>query len=335
MIYITPSTEVRLTHRAWRVAVAESGHIAAISKEGFGTLLAPDHTTCVPIQVPADASGVTLSATGGLLAVAARGRLAVISTTTLRPVHRLNDSIEACCFRPNDILWTAARWDEDSIAIEVREPGAWKVVARTELKDPFRDSSFMMLPHPDPERVAIWAAAGQDGQCLFWARCDGSSIVADRFPGIEACPPPSFLASGKQFLAICDDNELRLYDFPLGPVQRRMPWPFDEMENQIGDTVSFVDSDRALLDSLADLLYLVDLRQMAIADEVCLRGHEPRPVAEVYPVLSEDRGRCSDLNWFGPLPAGGFVSVHTELPFRPDSHDSLLTWHVPSAKGSA
>jgi hypothetical protein len=90
-----------------------------------------------------------------------------------------------------------------------------------------------------------------------------------------------------------------------------------------------------LLDSLADLLYLVDLRKMAIADEVCLRGHEPRPVAEVYPKLSEGRGRCSDLSWFGPLPSGDFVSVHTELPFRPDGHDSVLTWRVPSAKGSA
>jgi WD40 repeat protein len=275
LITIAPATEVELSHRAWPVAVAESGHIAALSKDGRGTLLAPDHSTPSSLKVPVDASDAALSATGDLLAVAARGKLVLISTATLRPVHRLDDSIEACCFLHSGALWTVARWDEDSAAVEVREPEAWKVVARTELMDPFGNSSFMVRSHPDGEHVAILVAAGQDGQNLFWAHRDGSDIGVDRFPGIEDTRLPSFLPSGKQFLAICDGNELRRYKFPRGPLVGKMAWPFDDMENQIGDRVSCVDSDRALLESLECRLYLVDLRKMEIADEVCIRGHEP------------------------------------------------------------
>lgn len=332
MINVAPLTEVKLSHRAWPVAVAESGHIAALSKDGLATLLAPDHTTLRSLKVPADASDAALSATGDLLAVAARGRLVLISTTARRPVHRWGDSTEACCFLPDGALWTASRWDEDSVALEVREPDAWKVVARTELKDPFGNSSFMMRSHPDGEHVAILAAAGQEGQNLFWAHRDGSDIRVDRFPGIEDTRLPGSLPSGKQFLAICDGNELRRYKFPLGPLVGTMAWPFDDMENQIGDHVSCVDSGRALLDSLDYRLYLVNLRKMKIADEVCLRGHEPRPVAEVYPKLGNGGGLCYDLNHFAPLPTGGFVSIHNELRLTRDSHDSILTWRVPPSR---
>ena len=324
MITIVPTTEVALAHRAYYVAVAESGHIAAVSRAGDGTLLAPDHTTCMTFRLPEDAGDVAISAAGSLLAVTARGRLTLISTSTFRPVHRLNESFECSCFNPAGALWSAARWDEDSVAVEVREPETWRVVARAELTDPFRDSSFSIVPHPDGKHVAIWAAAGQDGQCLFWAHRDGSQIIFTRFPGVESTTPPSFTPPGDRFLVVCDLNELREYIFPLGPLHKKMPWPFDDMNNQIGDRVSYADSSRALLDSDSQRLYLVDLRIMAITDEVSLRGHEPKPVAEVYPKLGDELGLCSGQGHFAPLPTGGFLSVHHAA-----CHDSLLTWRLP------
>ena len=324
MITIVPSTEVALGHRAYHVAVAESGHVAAVSREGVGTFFAPDHTTCTTFRLPADAGDVAISAAGSLLAVTARGRLTLISTSTFRPVLRLNESFECSCFNPAGALWSAARWDEDSVAVEIRERETWRVVARAELTDPFRDSSFSIMPHADGEHVAIWAAAGQDGQCLFWAHRDGSQIIFTRFPGVESTTPPSFTPSGDRFLVVCDLNELREYIFPLGPLHKKMPWPFDDMDNQIGERVSYAGSTHALLHSTADRLYLVDLRKMAITDEVSLRGHAPKPAAEVYPKLGEELGLCSDLGHFAPLPTGGFLSVHHGA-----GHDSLLTWHLP------
>ena len=103
---------------------------------------------------------------------------------TPRRIHSLDDSVESVCFQ-DGVLWSAARWDENSIAVEVREAETWKVLAREELTDPFGDSFFHIVPHPGRGRVAIWAAAGQDGQCLFWAHREGAKISIDRFPGLD------------------------------------------------------------------------------------------------------------------------------------------------------
>jgi hypothetical protein len=331
MIPIAPLTEVRLSHRAYHIAVGESGHVAAVSREGAGSILTPDHTLCTAFHPPADASDLTISANGALLAVAAHGRMVLISTSTLRPVHRLEDSIESCHFCATGALWSASRWDEDSIALEIREPETWQVVARTELTDPFGDSCFKILPHPDREQVAIWAAAGQDGQCLFWARRDGSAITVDRFGDLDATTMPSFNRAGDRFLAAADYNELRQYGLPQGPLLGKMQWPFDDMDNQIGDMVVFVDPTRALLPSTADRLYLVDLTKMAIADEISIHGHEPKRTSEIYPRLRESSGLCSDLAHLALLPTGQILSVHKQTPIRSNEErgDSILTWLLP------
>jgi hypothetical protein len=303
VIVIEPLTKVTLGHRARLVAAAESGHVAAISWDGLGTLLAPDHLTSTPFQLPAEADGLTISASGSLISVVARGWIELLSTATFRTIHRSEDAFEGCCFGSSGVLWSALTWDDDWFVLEIRDPETWQVVARTQVKDPFGDSHYMILPHPDGEHVAIWVAAGQNGQSLFWARRDGSNIIVDRFPGLDRMPPPSF--RGSEFLVICDDNELRNYEFPLGPIRGKMQWPFDDMDNQIGDLVSFVDSRRALVSSMGEQLYLVDLHKMAIVDEVCIRGHETTP------------------GYFTPLPTGGFLSVHNGANCA-----SILTWQT-------
>src|SRR5882672_5621149 len=125
MIAISPLTELKLSHRAWPVAVAESGHIAALSKDGSGTLLAPDHTTCSAFRLKDEPCEAALSPDGSLLAVTMRGKFALLTTSNFRAVHRLDDSLECSCFSSSGILWSASRLDEDSFALEIREPEAW------------------------------------------------------------------------------------------------------------------------------------------------------------------------------------------------------------------
>jgi hypothetical protein len=335
MISIAPSTEVTLGHRAYHIAVGQSGHVVAVSRKGSGSILAPDHTSCTAFHPPADASDLTISANGDMLAIAASGQVVLVPTATLRTLKRLGDSIESCQFCATGELWSTERLDENSVAIDVREAETWRVMARTELADPFGSSFFKILSHPDGAHVVIWAAAGQDGQCLFWASRHGSDIIVERFIGLDATTPPSFNQSGDRFLAVCDADELRQYQFPQGPLLKQMHWPFDDMDNQIGDAVLFVDPTRALLPSTTDRLYLVDLTKMAIADEISIRGHEPKPTSEIYPSLSED-GLCSDLAYLTPLPAGQILSVHKQIPIRPSEErgDSILTWHLPQSDAS-
>jgi hypothetical protein len=258
----------------------------------------------------------------------ARGTVDLILTSTQRPIHRFDESIESCHFGANGELWCASRWDEDSIFLEVREPKACEVVAKAELPDPFGSSFVKILSHPDGEHVSIWAAGGQDGQCLFWGRRRGAEVLVERFADLDATTMPSFNCSGDRFLAVADACELRQYGFPQGPLLGELRWPFDDMDNQIGDVVQFVDPERALLPSTSGRLYLVDLTKMEIADEVGVHGHEPRPISEVYPNLHEP-GLCSDLGYLAQLPTGEILSVHHQSPFRKEGSDSILTWRLP------
>ena len=302
MIPITLLGEVALTHQAHRVAVAESGHIAAVTLQGEGTLLAAGHGAGRGFRLPPNVSDIALSADGGLLAVAARGGLVVLSAAKFQRVLAHDDWFASVCFH-DGVLWSVIKGDEDGVTVEVRSPDAWTVLARGELTDPFGDSFFHIRPHPGRGRVAIWAAGGQDGQCLFWAHRDGAKISIERFPGLDETTWPSFNSSGGRFLVIAGSRELRLYDFPSGPLWATMPWPgYDQMDNQMGDYVSFVDDGRALVTSLDERLYLVDVGKMEVAGEVSV------PAA---------------LRYFAPLPGGRFVSVHMH-----GKRDKILTWSV-------
>jgi len=75
----------------------------------------------------------------------------------------------------------------------------------------------------------------------------------------------------------------------------------------------------------------MNLSQMEIVDEIAIRGHEPRSIGELYPNLRRKLRLCSDLSRFMPLPSGGFVSIHQELPSQSiaDWRDQLLAWRIP------
>jgi hypothetical protein len=254
----------------------------------------------------------------------------IMPTSTLTPTIRQDDSFESSQFCGNDTLWSALKLDSDSILLSVRSFDTWQTLAQTEIADPFGDSYVKLLSHPDEKHVVVWVAAGQDGQCLFSARRDGAAIVVNHFSDLEETTPANLNFRGDQFLVVCG-AELRRYSFPGGSLLGRMQWPWDAEDNQIGDLVSFVDSRRAVFASNEGRLHLVDLNNMVITDEVILRGHEPRPMPELYPSLGEGRGVCSDLAYFQPVPAGGFLSVHHELSSRSDEdHDHLLIWRITS-----
>jgi hypothetical protein len=48
-------------------------------------------------------------------------------------------------------------------------------------------------------------------------------------------------------------------------------------------------------------IFLIDTDRMMTVEEVELEGHEPRPIGEYYPYLSNERGLGTDISWFTRL----------------------------------
>jgi hypothetical protein len=158
-----------------------------------------------------------------------------------------------------------------------------------------------------------------------------SGLHVDSFQGEEYTTPPSFNESGTQFLVVSRGSELRSYSFPDGTLIAKMDFSRLAEDEQIGDLVSFAGSTNALTSSLSGRLYSVCLSRMAIEDELCLIGHEPKPVPKLYPGLPNESGFCSDLSFFLQLPSGEFLSFHHELPSSSNDPwiDRALTWRFP------
>ena len=328
MITIAPLAEFELTHRAYHLGIAASGYIAALSRDGSGSLIVPGSRSPISFQVPFEPTGVSLNADGTLLALSGEDRISILSASTLKPVNRFSDSFESCHFGANGMLWTCIRFDSETAVLDVWNPSDWTRVAKTEVTDPYGDSHFDLLPHPQPDGVVVWAAAGQDGQSLFWACLGNRAISVDPFPDLYDTTWPTFSPDEKDFLVI-SGGELHRYSYPRGPLLGTMEWPEHEKDDQMGDFVAYADAGHAILQSSNGRLLLIDTADMSVEDELSIRGHEPRPIAELYPSLKADRRFGSDLSMLFPLSKARLLSVHRELPGDPsESHDHLLIWQL-------
>ena len=329
MLIVAPTTTAALGHRALHIGAANSGHVVALSKEGIGSLLAPDHLTVARFEVGCHLGGIAVSPDGKRLAMLEDSAMTLIALPDLAEKVRVEDSIEGCLFsRSGKLLWTTLHSGSDVAVLEIRDSKSCAIIARTEVPDPFESSELMLFNHPIEDRVALWVAAGQDGQCLYWGHYDGCELTMQRFPELTDTTPPSFDRSGKRFLVV-SGGCVRLYEFPNGPELGRITWPLED--DPPAETVAFVGDEHALVHSGNGRLFLVGLRRMQIVEEIRIRGHEPRPVRDLYPNLQRDLDLCSDLTTFMTLPSGGFLSVHQELHSIADWRDQLLTWEIPYA----
>jgi len=331
MIKVNPTREVSLGHRAFHVAAAASGHIAAFSPQGVGSLLSPGAAEPVRLQLPWRPESVSISANGQRLAVATGAALHVLDGSALRPIKRVEGAFQVAAFGSDDTLWSIVRIGSSAITVEAWDAEATKPMARCDVQDPFGGSAFMFVQHPDEKTVAIWAAAGQDGQMIFRARQIGSELQIDSIVSVKDPTPPSFNASGTQFVVISKASELGHYTFPDGALIAETELPVSDENDSVGDLVSFAGTTHALVSALSGRLYSVCLSRMTVEDELCVIGHEPKLVRELYPRLPNESGFCTDLSFLMQLPSGEFLSLHRDLPSSSNDPwiDRALTWRFP------
>lgn len=335
MLTIRPDTSTFLGHRAFHLATsARAERVVALSPDGRGSLV--DRGRVSAFAVPEKPNQLALDPPGQLLAVASDRGLVLLDVSTATVVAREAGAFQGCHFSSEGShLWVTRAPDEQHAVLEVRHARTLRIITQQSIRDPF-GGSFLLFPNPAPAAVSVWSAAGQDGQCLFWAALDRGVLSVDRFATVNAISPPDFAPDGTSFVAVVDAAEVRHYSYPQGRLLATIPSPDEDHQDPIGDIVFFVGPERALVDSNEGRMHMLDLRRAVITEEVVVAGHEPRPVPELYPTLATETGLCSDLTFAVSVGGDHFLSIHRRLPAKTDEwQDEVVSWHIGSTDGGS
>ena len=252
-----------------------------------------------------------------------------------RPHKKAEDwerkGFEGCFFHQNEnYLWSVARRSADKLEVQLRETERWSVVSSVIVEDPFEESSCSFHPTCEPDMTALWLAAGQNGQRVYWITRHPDALAAELEPFLEDTTPPVFALEGNEFLVIDDLPSVCKYRFPterkLGVCRFKRG-----DEAYFGNCLCYLDATSALVGSHHGRLFRIDLRVMKITDEIIVQGHEPRPVEEYYPSLVGEKTLCTDIASvarFGEIVVLGY---HRQIGLEPKQRkDTLMFCNVES-----
>lgn len=303
---IEPTPPIQLQHRAHYLAVSSLRPRAVVmSPEGLATLI--DNTPAIISEQALSThkiNSVALYPTHDLVALveAEPGRLVVANALTGERVYDEDPHVEAttsswwhsgfdsCHFDEMGNLYTTIRSGPNEFRSEVREPTGWSVTSQETVSDPFGGSAAMHF-HTNRARPGIWLAAGQDGQEVLWIDQSHSGLCHTRSE-LKDVTPPICSKDGGEFLVVEETGRLSRHSrFPEKEIVGAQP---DE-NLEVDFFVDYLSSEVALAKSISDRLFLVRLSDMTVADEVSVRGHEPKPVSHYYPRLKDDSDLCTDL----------------------------------------
>jgi len=312
MAAISLLKNVQLSHEARITACATSGAVIALSPEGAGSLISADFQTVKDFTLSAHPQAAALSPAGSELAIVASDGIKFFSTATFEMFHRLNNAFMSCLYGRENLFWTCVRLTPQTVVLKAWEPGSWTQIAQAKVADPYGNSEFSLFPGRDENSVVLWAAAGQDGQCLFWATLNGSAIKVTRFKALDETCPPSFSPNGEEFL-VTSEGALHCYAYPQGPLKGSLTEVGDDEDDPIGYSVSYIDATQAVLTTMEGRLFLVDATRMTVIEEIALR----------------DTGGGYRLDLLFPLPEKKVVLVYTQrgLGVQRNSRLCLLARH--------
>ena len=329
---IIPDREVQLDYRAFFVRVAsQAQRVVAASEDGRLTVLDATLQAVVTRDLSHKICALAIHPSAELLAIVKDGGKTQLATdfnlntvfethsavTSQEPQPRIGDGFSECYFAPTGELWSARHLRNGGvISIEVRDSISWDLVRSIELEDPFGSSAASFSAHPTSDVIVASLAAGQDGQQVFWLPTDDAQLHVVEVSTLKDTTPPTFHPAGHEFLIIEPTCKLRRMSFPDCTTLGICEWPYDEIEGEPGFDYDccYLSDSVALVAANEGRLFLVDLDQMKITEELILQGHEPRVCEELYPRLKGDMQLISDLNFFHDVNSKYIVSVHQQLP---------------------
>ncbi|MEG4303067.1 hypothetical protein [Microcoleus sp. D3_18a_C4] len=293
-------------------------------------------------QLPDEISHSAISPKGDLLAaimangnhlaiVAAENQLVFEEQLPNPPVKHYLDNengFRDCWFDADGVrFWCMKVIEAQEVEIQIRDTNSWQIQRKLLLKDPFGWSSFSFHPHPENQILAIWAAAGQDGEQIYWLYDDGTEIHAVEVPCPDDTGPPEFHPAGGEFVVLHDcERQISRFSFPECNLMGICEWPWPDSDDGFHYYMCYLSDDRLLINSNEGLMYLIDLNKMEISDELILSGHEPRSCKELYPTLKDLKEQlCGDLHYFYRWDSDSILSVHSQiLTQEPESQQKTL-----------
>jgi hypothetical protein len=342
-ITVTPEHEFDLGARASRLLTADAGGILVAGVYGGRVLVLDSSLTLKACYgVGGNLQPQAASEDGRVLALTAPDTL-LITTVEGKPLCRETAPVfrgagfEACIFSADvERLWVVRHVDNDQVHLERRSAPYWRVDYSVAIDEPAPPTSFCLSAHPEKQVLILWGAAGQDGQWVYWVLDDGRKIHVRQDPQLVFTTPPDFHPAGGEFVVVGEYQELRRYDFPECNELDSFVWPEADENDGMGGGACYVSDSHVLLNRSSGRLFLVNLSSMQIAEEVHIRGHEPRPTRELYNLLNED-GLSTDLQWFRSFREDHIASIHHQLPCEDMSDkawkDTLALWRFPPTCG--
>jgi hypothetical protein len=264
------------------------------------------------IDVGTKPEDIAMTSTGTVLVVASSQTLSAVETRGGRPTWTARGNFIGCRTLDSRSIW-AAEGRDDEIELSLRDVATGEVIRTSRVADPFRGSAAMFFAHPDDRSTVVWVAAGQDGQTAYLV-----SNTEARIEATELAPrdrlPPIFLADSGSYLS-AGDELLEQYRWPDGQRLGAARWPnANESDDQdldaAGSDVQIIPGGYATWSSSNGRIYIVDLAEMRIVDELTIAGHPVRTVEQLYPTLRGDQTPCTDFEYAEAGPDGLMLTVH-------------------------
>jgi hypothetical protein len=304
---LTPDRVVLLDHRAYFLRVAAAQPVlAAVGWEGRIALIGSDFVPREIDRPPTRLRDLCVHPTEPLLGLIEEhnGALSLIdfdgsprgAVAPPSPARRLSMwspcGFHSCIFDiDRQHLWCVASESAEALRLQLVRIRGGEVVASLVVEDPFGHSTCSFLPTRMAGVVALWVAAGQDGQKVYWLSRDAYELRADPEPSLEDTWPPVFAPNGREFLVLDEQQRLCRYAFPAGHLLGACE-ASEEDGNAFGVVVSHLDDAHALVSDCEGGMHLVRTETMEVAADVQLIAPElstARPGAPAVDIYSFER----------------------------------------------
>jgi hypothetical protein len=316
MMFLKPDGRIDLEHRAYFLRGASHRSVViAAAEDGQLSILSADLKEMRSSRLSSKVLAVSPHPSERLFAWAdgVSGALVVQNLDGSRfleiPPPQLDGSsnwikqgFEDCHFEDDgEYLWLVAPRSAEKCEIQLIETKSWALVEKTTVEDPFGGSSSSFHPTGRPALVALWLAAGQDGQQVYWLKRTHTGFSITLEGKLRNTTPPVFSPSSDQVLAVNEDHAICKFDFPKMQLAGLPLKSEDDENNPFAESLCYLGDRQVLVSTNEQRIFVVDAVHMSVEAEVSLDGHEPRPIGEYYPRLAKETGLGTDISWFSRL----------------------------------